>query len=143
MGIFQEMVAVVNRAPIDISVTFDGQALRIKPGRTFIPNICVPNGKNQNPVMGSVDHTNPHMSGGQYLLAVEGEDDCTPLTPEEWQAHLSAPSRFNEQVAFAEKYGGDPKARLVVMGKGRKVSANSRAEVADNPRGNAAFAGEK
>ena len=143
MGIFYESQAIVNRAPIDISVTFDGQELTLKPGPGTLPKVAVPFGKNQNPVMGSVDFANPHISGGEYLLAVVDEDNCEPLSKKAWEAHLAAPSRVNEQAAFEDKYGGDPKARLVLMGKGRKTTANSRAEVADNPRGNAAFTGER
>lgn len=143
MGLFQEMQQVVNRAPVDITVTFDGQQITLSPGEHTLPKIAVPNGKNQNPVMGSADPNNPHISGADYLLGVVGEDNCTPLTKEEWATHLDKPCRVNEQEAFQERYGSDPKARLIVMGKGKKAAATSRAEASDPSRGNANFAAEK
>jgi hypothetical protein len=143
MGFRHEETACVNRAPIAISVTFDGQEITVQPGPCSLPTICIPFGKNQNPIMGSVDHTNPHMSGGDYLLGVVGEDNCEPLTKKEWEAHLTAPSRVNEQAAFEDRYGGDPKARLVLMGKGNKTFAKSRGEVGGTPKGTADFLREQ
>ena len=133
MGIFLEAAEVFNRAPIDITVTFDGQQITLKPGKSLLPKVAIPHGKNQNPVMGSVDPHNPHMSGGEYLLGVVNDleypdDNCTPLTKDEWETHLGKPCRVNEQIAFEEQYGNDPKAKLVVMGKGRKSTAQNQTE---------------
>jgi hypothetical protein len=82
--------------------------------------------------MGSVDPNNPHISGGRYLVGVKDSDEpgeeIEPLTKEEWEDHLNRPCRDDEKAAFQERYGGDPKARQVIHGKGRKLPAGSRTE---------------
>lgn len=131
MGIFHEQVILVNRAPLSLTVTFDGQEKTLKPGENMVPAIVVDYAKNQNPIMGSADPYNPHISGGQYLVGVKDSpegDPVEPLTKEEWEAHLNRPCRLDERIAFEEKYGNDPKARLVAQGKGRRTTANSRNE---------------
>jgi hypothetical protein len=146
MGVFYETVPVINRTPIDLTVTFDGQCKTLKPGTNAIPAMTVPYAKNQNPVMGSQDPNNPHISGARYLIGVPGEDlpaDCEPLTEAEWAAHLGEPTRENSQQAFEEKYGGDPRAKLVVHGKGRKTVAQSRYEAGGNVKGNSTFENDK
>lgn len=146
MGIFFEQVCLINRAPIDLTVTFDGQAKTLKPGENMVPAVVVDFAKNQNPIMGSADPNNPHISGGRYLVGVkdspEPGEETEMLTEEEWLAHLGRPQRMDEQEAFQEKYGGDPKARLVTQGKGRRSTANSRIEAgAGNGPANATFSG--
>jgi hypothetical protein len=129
MGIFYESVEIINRAPVNLSVMFDGQSKTLVPGKNHIPYMTVQFAKNQNPIMGSADPHNPHISGAKYLIGVPGEDlpeDLTMLTEVEWAAHLGQPTRENSQQAFEEKYGDDPKARLVVRGQGRKTTATSR-----------------
>lgn len=131
MGLFYEMCEVFNRAPIGLSIVFDGQEISLPPLKaTQVPRVAFSNGMNQNPIMGSVDPNNPHISGGQYLIGIVGDPEypCTPLTEDEWNTHLGKPCRVNELVAFEERYGGDPKARMVVHGKGRKTTANNRSE---------------
>ena len=137
MGIFYDTATVVNRAPIDITVTFDGQQITLKPGLSILPKVAISHGKNQNPIMGTADPNNPHMSGGQYLLGVVNDieypdDPCEPLTDEEWATHLGKPCRVNEQMAFEERYGSDPKAKMVIHGKGKKSTANTRQETASS-----------
>ena len=146
MGVFYETTKVINRAPVNLTVTFDGQCKTLKPGENHIPAITIQYAKNQNPIMGSADPHNPHISGAHYLIGVPSEDlpaDCEPLTEEEWLAHLQEPARENTQQAFEEKYGGDPKAKLVIMGKGRKSTANSRYEAGGNPKGISSFENDK
>lgn len=127
MGIFFEQVKVFNRAPIALTVTFDGQSKDIPPGESFLPEVVIPYAKNQNPIMGTQDPHNPHMSGCQYLIGVVGtHDNCEPMTKEEWEAHLRRPCREDEQIWFEERYGNDPKAKLIVRGAGRKTAATSR-----------------
>jgi len=136
MGVFYQLVEVINRAPVDITITFDGQCKTLTPGKNYIPAMTIQYGKNQNPIMGSQDPHNPHISGAKYLIGVPGEDlpeDCEPLTPEEWAAHLGEPARDNTQQSFEENYGNDPKAKLVVRGKGRRSTANSRYEAGAAP----------
>lgn len=143
MGIFYNTVAVVNRAPESITVRFDGQDISLPPGDNQLPECVIPFGKNQNPIMGSQDPNNPHISGADYLLAVPGEDNCTPLTPEQWADHLGQPCRQNAQDAFNEKYGSDPKAKLITLGKGRKSTAMNRSDAGSSSAGLATFEKDK
>lgn len=137
MGIFHEQVVVVNRAPVTLTVRFDGQDTNLKPGRNSLPKAAVEFAKNQNPIMGSASPTDPSIAGARYLIAevgVDRKEDCVPLTEEEWQTHLKQPMRLNVQEMFDERYGGDPKARMVVHGQkhdrdGRETSpARNRSE---------------
>ncbi len=140
MGIFHSEIDIVNIAPIALTVRFDGQDKNVPPGASKLPLIVVEHAKNQNPIMGSEDPYNPHISGARYLIGVVGSDDrIEPLTEEEWEAHLDNPTRINSQQLFEDKYSGDPKARLVLHGKGRKSTAASRAEVGGAPKGVASF----
>ena len=145
MGIFLEHVELFNRTPIDLTVQFDGQCKTLKPGPNTVPGIVVEYAKNQNPIMGTQDPYNPHISGCKYLVGVVGsKDNCTPLTKAQWEEHLSRPCREDEQVWFADRYGSDPKARLVVMGKGRPSTANSRYDAGSSPSGgNADFSSKQ
>lgn len=146
MGIFHEQVTLVNRTPINLTVIFDGQEKTLTPGDNIVPALVVDYAKNQNPIMGSQDPNNPHISGGKYLVGVKGGygEETEPLTDEEWASHLGRPCRIDEQEAFQEKYGGDPKARLVVHGKGRRTTANSRTEAGSgNGPANVGFSGRE
>jgi len=140
MGIFLEHVQLFNRAPVALTVQFDGQCKTLEPGPNTVPGIVVQYAKNQNPIMGSQDPYNPHIDGGKYLLGVVGtKDDVTPLTKEEWEAHTNAPCREDVQRLFEDRYGSDPKAKLVAFGKGRKTTANSRYDAGASPAGNSEF----
>ena len=146
MGIFYEHQEIINRAPVNLTVTFDGQCKTITPGKNAIPRVSVPYAKNQNPIMGSQDPNNPNIVGAKYLIGVPGEDlpqDCEPLTEEEWADHLDQPQRINAQAAFEEKYGGDPKARLVRQGKGRRTTANSMYEAGGAVKGLSTFENDR
>lgn len=95
-GVFQDMVEIVNRAPINISVQFDGQSHTLTPGKNMIPRVTVQYAKNQNPLKGSADLDNPTASGLDFLIGVvDTRDNCEMLTEEEWAAHNASPSRFN------------------------------------------------
>lgn len=148
MGIFFESVNLVNRAPVALTVTFDGQAKTLKVGDNVgIPAMVVEYAKNQNPIMGTQDPNNPHMSGARYLVGVKLDDgtpvygdEIEPLTEAEWAAHMGRPCRTDEQEAFNERYGGDPQAKLVVHGKGRRSTATSRTDAgAGNGPANVSF----
>ena len=144
MGIFFEQVELFNRAPIDLTVQFDGQCKTLIPGSNAVPRIVVDYAKNQNPIMGTQDPNNPHISGCRYLVGIVGKDDCTPLTKKEWENHLQRPCREDEQQWFEDRYGNDPKAKLVVRGKGRKTAASSRYDAGSSPAGgNADFSGKQ
>lgn len=145
MGIFLEQVQLFNRAPITLTVQFDGQCKSLEPGITLVPGIVVQYAKNQNPVMGTQDPYNPNISGAQYLVGVVGsKDNCEPLTAEEWADHLQQPCRENVQQWFADKYGSDPKAKLVTRGRGKATTATSRYDAGSslNTGGNADFSGK-
>lgn len=141
MGIFYKPATIVNRAPIKLTVRFDGQDLDIPAFSTAqIPQVAVSFAKNQNPIMGSQDPNNPHISGARYLIGevgVDSEEDCRALTPEEWEEHCKRPCRVDEQAMFDERYGGDPKAKLIVGGKKGKTKTmvQSRYEAADGVSG--------
>ena len=148
MGIFYEMARVFNRTPVPLTVRFDGQDRTLQPGENLIPKQAVPFGKNQNPIMGSQDPTNPHISGARYLIGeigVDAPDECAPLTKKEWEQHLGRPCRLDDDAMFEERYGNDPKARRVVHGKGRaktgraSSSARSRADAGGNAGSGASF----
>lgn len=138
MGIFYEHVKVVNRAPVKLTVRYDGQEIDLPPGEGSIPQRVIRHALNQNPVMGSQDPNNPHMSGARYLIGIVDPEvagrydlaanDCTPLTEVEWEAHLGRPCRVDVEAMFEEKYANDPKAKLVKAGKGRVPAAKSRFE---------------
>lgn len=139
-GVFLQHVKIFNRAPIDLAVFFDGERKGIPTGFFDLPAMTVYCAKNQNPIMGSGDPDNPHVSGTRYLITELGDEGYgVPLTPEEWASHLGKPCRWDEQAAFVEKYGNDPKAKLVLRGQGKKSTANSRMEAGTSVQGLADF----
>ena len=144
-GVFTELVELVNRAPIDLSVTFDGQSKPLPAvSSTMVPKTVVQFAKNQNPIMGTQDPYNPHISGCQYLVGVKGtKDPVDPLTVDEWAAHLGQPCREDVQQLFEDRYANDPKAKLVVRNQGRKSTGRSRADAGASPTGNADFSGKQ
>jgi len=96
MGIFYDQVKVSNLAPITLNVRFDGSDMRLPPGDSFVPKPAITFAKNQNPIMGSQSPNNPSVTGAKYLIGVYGtKDRTTPLTKDEWEAHLNSPSRLN------------------------------------------------
>ncbi len=125
-GVFQDMVPVVNRAPVPLTVKFDGQETVIKSGPGFLPSLTINYAKNQNPIMGSVDPNNPHISGGEYLIGVVDRDNTKMLTPAEWNAHCDAISRVDLKTLLEDELG--PGQRVEVRGKGRKTQARNAFE---------------
>jgi hypothetical protein len=122
-GVFQDMVPVVNRAPVSLTVKFDGQETTIKSGPGFLPSVTINYAKNQNPIMGSVDPNNPAISGGDYLIGVVDRDNCEMLTKAEWNAHCDAISRVDLKVLMEDELG--PGERVEVRGRGRKTQARN------------------
>ena len=145
MGIFYATAPCLNRTPVDLTVTFDGQCKTLPAGSTtHIPKVAVDFAKNQNPVMGSQSIHNPHITGARYLVADLSADETqdnehAPMTPDEWSEHLGQPQRINAQEAFEEKYAGDPRAKLVTRGKGRKLAAGSVYEAGQSQPGTSTF----
>jgi hypothetical protein len=126
MGVFHDMVTVINLAPIPLSVTFDGQTTKIPVGESQIPRVTVNYAKNQNPVPGSADMTNPSISGAQYMISVKGYevDRQTPFTREEWEAFDNKPSRWNVDDHFADQLG--PKEHVVIRGTKAKNKVQAK-----------------
>lgn len=123
MGIFYEQRTVVNRAPIALKARFDGQDTILPPGESLLPAIAIDRAKDQNPIMGSADPNNPHMSGGRYLIGVKGVDNCTPLTKEEWEDHLGRPCRMDWEALMEDRIS--PGEKVVFKGKDKRLQAKS------------------
>ena len=133
MAVFHELVTLVNRAPVDLSIRFDGQETTIRPGENQVPKIVIPYAKNQNPIMGSADADNPGLRGARYLVGVKGtKDPVEPLTTKEWNDHLGKPSRMD--TSFITDKLNPKKERLVVSGR-KKVSAFEARESISNEFG--------
>lgn len=123
MGIFHEMSTIVNRAPVPLIVTFDGQQTGIPLGESQLPKVTVNYAKNQNPIMGSCDPNNPSISGGRYLLGIKDRDNCDPLTKDEWNAHCEAACRLDWQGLVEDAL--KPGERVVIKGKKNSTQARS------------------
>lgn len=116
MPVFHDLAPLINRAPVPLSVRFDGQEHTLVPGENMVPRIVIPYAKNQNPIMGTHDPYNPSLSGGKYLVGVKGTKDlCTPLTPEEWKTHLGNPSYLDLDALFGVRLS--TKEHMVVRGR--------------------------
>ncbi len=128
MGIFHELITVVNRAPIALNVRFDGQDINLPPGESPLPRIALEYAMRQNPIMGSADPDNPSMSGARYLIGVKGKGDCDPLTKDEWEAHTGAPCRLDLEILADDRLGPKEHFETRTKGRTRKTQAGSRSE---------------
>jgi len=127
MGVFHEQMAVVNRAPWPLSVTFDGAEMSLQPGPGFIPRQVWSYALNQNPLMGSQDAYNPNVSGAEYLIgdpAKPTKYPCDLLTREQVESQRNKLLCYNYEELMEPKLGKRDKIEI----KGRKVS---RYEVAE------------
>lgn len=139
-GIFWKHIPIFNRAPITLAVMFDGERHPIPPGRQELPEQTIGKAQNQNPIMGTGDPYNPGALGTKYLIVREDEEGWgVPLTQDEWEAHCKRPCREDETIWFREKYGEDPKAKLIQRGSRNSVAAKSRYEAGGMPKGIAEF----
>ena len=115
MGIFHRHIKVVNRAPWPLSIRFDGAEMTLQPGENDIPEQCWPNALNQNPLMGSADPDNPHISGAEYLVGLVGKENkypCDPLTKEQIEAQTNNPSRWDYMPMFDGQLGKRDKVEV-------------------------------
>jgi len=136
MGIFQSMIEVVNRAPWPIKVQFDGQTITLPPGENHIPDIALQYALNQNPMNGTADLDNPHVSGAQYLIGIPKKANkypCEPLTAAQIQAQKDNPCRFDYMPLIEQKTGGDPKSRVIVTGRKKTSQFEARQAVTFEP----------
>ena len=119
MGIFQDLIEVVNRAPWPLTIRFDGQETTLKPGKNMIPSQTLLYALNQNPLLGSADPYNPNVAGCEYLIGVSGRDrkyPCTPLTKDQIEAQKNNPSRYDYTDMLTERLGKRDKIEV----RGRK-----------------------
>lgn len=128
-GIFQTTTTLFNRAPINLSVRFDGQEKTIVSGMNpGFPTLAVRYAKKQNPRMGTEQFYNPSMTGFESLIVDLGDKkDKTPrepLTEQEWQEHLDAPMRLNRAEMEDEKG-----VKTVLRGKKVKNAFEARTGV--------------
>lgn len=141
MGIFQDLVEVVNRTPWELTIRFDGQemtlvrnydfikqedgtfeAKRRKGVSNMIPSQTVQYALNQNPLMGSQDPDNPTMSGAEYLIGIPTKPNkypCEALDSEQISAQENRPSRFNHEELMEPNLA--PGEKIGVKGR-KKVS---------------------
>lgn len=123
---------------------FDGQREPIPSGRYELPEQTVWKAQNQNPIMGTGDPYNPGALGTKYLIVMEHDEGFdVPLTQAEWEAHCRRPCREDETIWFKEKYGEDPKAKLIERGSRHSVAAKSRYEAGGLPKGIAEFSAKE
>lgn len=121
LGVFPELVEIVNRCPWDLSVMFDGQTKTLPPGKNLVPGVTLQYALNQNPLMGSGDLNNPTVTGCQYLIGIVGRErqyPCEPLTAEQIEAQTNNPCRWDYLELMEERM--DRKTEHVVV-KGRKT----------------------
>jgi hypothetical protein len=118
MGIFHEMMEVVNRCPWPLSIRFDGQESTLAPGKNSIPKTTLFYALNQNPLMGSQDADNPSVSGAEYLIGIPGDEKypCDPLTKDQIEQQTSKPSRYDYEELINPRLGKRDKIEI----KGRK-----------------------
>lgn len=139
-GTFVRRVPIFNRAPVTLSVMFDGERSPIPPGLSELPEHTVGKAKNQNPIMGTGDPYNPGAAGCKYLIVTEEEEHWKePLSVEEWEDHCNRPCREDETIWFRDHYGEDPKAKMVKRGSRHTVAARSRGEAGGVTTGLAQF----
>lgn len=73
-----EPIVLVNRTSRPLTVKQNGRSITLQPGRNHLTSDWVRFAKLQNPRMGTFD---PSGLEGDYLVGVEGHDDCTPIEP--------------------------------------------------------------
>lgn len=80
-----EVINVVNRTTHPLEVRMNGRTRVLTPGVNAITSEWVKFAKLQNPRKGTFA---PATIDGDYLVGVEGHDDCSMLSPEQENAHL-------------------------------------------------------
>lgn len=103
-----ELVTLINRTNRDLSVRFDGRTRILKPGPNPITAEWVRFAKMQNPRMGSFA---PGTLQGDYLVGVEGIDDCSMLDMGE-EAHKRTVEMFDRS--------GDTANTITDLGTGER-----------------------
>lgn len=75
-----EQVCIVNRVWFPLTVTKNGQQRTLQPGENYLSADWVRFAKLQNPRMGSFV---PGTIDGDYLVGVQGVDDCSMISPDD------------------------------------------------------------
>lgn len=128
LGVFPDLVEIVNRCPWNITVTFDGQSKTLKPGSNMVPGVVVQYALNQNPLMGSADTNNPTVTGCEYLIGIVSRErnyPTEPLTADQIAQQTNSPCRFDYLALMEERM--DTKREKVVL-KGRKNPSSFEAK---------------
>lgn len=134
MGVFQEMVEVVNRTARPLNVRYDGQDMNLLPNydadgnpidgvKNVIPRQCIPFVLGQNPIMGSEDAEDP--SSFESLVGIIDPKksakkrhswyDCTFIAEDE--QGIGNMTRVNVEEMLA----GELKPGEKILVRGRKL----------------------
>ena len=127
MGVFQDLVEVINRCPWPLTIRFDGQEETLQPGKNMIPRISLLHALNQNPQMGTGDVNNPNVAGCQYLIGIPEKANkypCEPFTVAELKKLKDSPSRFDFMPLMEGKLGKHDKIEV----RGRKAPSSFEAK---------------
>ena len=128
LGNVLESVTLVNRTKRVLTVRYDGEEMKLKPGRTKnFPRVAVAYAQKQNPLMGSQHPYDPT----QYisLIGVEADEDasqalkdwivaqrvgdCSPIDDETMK---EADGEY-ERVNRSGKFHGEPMAKVKLLRK--------------------------
>lgn len=107
MGIFHEMVTVVNRTSLPLTARFDGQEITLEPGENIVPRITVPYIRSQCVIMGSEDARDP--MSYTSLVGVKGKHDCSPIEQDDTQLTRVNRAEFEEDLGIKTKVRGKKK----------------------------------
>lgn len=120
LGTFAESITLVNRTDEILSVRYDGEDTRLKPGdNPGFPLVAVPYAKRQNILMGSRHPLNP--AKAVYLVGIKDKDDCTPIDPDVY-------ARSKQSLEAVDRDGtfwGEPMERQ--LGSALKVGRKKKA----------------
>ena len=127
LGNVLESVTLINRSDRTLTVRYDGEEMRLKPGKTLgFPKVAVPYAKKQNPLMGSQHPYDPtrYIS----LIGVEGVDDCSPIGAE----MLKEADGKYERVDRSGEFHGEPMAKVKLLRKSGFTSYEAQVVMPDS-----------
>lgn len=131
MGVFHDMVEIVNRTDEQLMLTFDGQRMYLPPNydksgkrlegvHTMIPRQCVPYALNQNVNMGTEDSYDP-----STFESLVGIADPKEKRPKSWNTVTYIPAEERNKsltrVNLKEFLEDDPQVKDIVV-RGRRMS---------------------
>ncbi len=128
LGNILESVTLVNRTNRTIEVRYDGEDMKLKPGRTRnFPRVAVPYAQKQNPLMGSQHPYDPtqfisligvevdeHSSDAlKAWVEAQRVGDCSPISDE----MMAAADRKYERVDRSGEFHGEPMQKVKLLRK--------------------------